>query len=139
VGDTLTIVFESRGGTKGSRDERNTEYVEGLETLLTRLADARLNIDDILVESRETTALSREKRQLVLSNPYPLSVDDAAALRREISAAQARVGRPKGARGSGNSTRRLRIFLAEASPTSRSQIAALLSGGVATTVPSSGK
>jgi len=38
VGEALTIVVESRGGTRGSPAERNTEYAEGLEQLLERLA-----------------------------------------------------------------------------------------------------
>jgi hypothetical protein len=111
VGDAWTIVFESRGGTRGTSAERNSDYAEGLEVLLHRLKAAGANISDVVVESRETEQLSLEARRLDLGDSYPLRVVDAVALRRKISAAQAKVGRAEGARGSGNRTKRLRLFI----------------------------
>jgi hypothetical protein len=95
-----------------SRDERNTDYADGLELLLEKLGAAGLPITEVLVESRETTALPREQRRLVLGeHPYPITVKDAGALRRAVSAAQTQIGRAPGAKGAGNRTRRLRVFL----------------------------
>ncbi len=112
VGDTVTVVVESRGGTRGSSAERNVDYSAGLEQILQRIGTAGLQILDVLVESRDTAGLPPERRRvLVEGQPFPLVVRDVAALRQKISAAQARVGRAEGARGGGNRTKRLRIFL----------------------------
>jgi len=77
-----------------------------------RLRAAGLPLADAVVESRDTARLSHEERRLVLPQPYPVRIDDVAALKRAIGAAQARVGRQPGAKGSGNRTRRLRLFVA---------------------------
>ena len=111
VGDAWTVIFESRGGTRGSAAERNTDYAEGLELVLRRLGSADVDIADIVVESRETERLPLEDRRLDLGEPYPVPIVDAAALRRSISASQARIGRGEGARGGGNRTKRIRLFL----------------------------
>jgi superfamily II DNA or RNA helicase/diadenosine tetraphosphate (Ap4A) HIT family hydrolase/SOS-response transcriptional repressor LexA len=111
VGTAWTVVFESRGGTRGTSAERNSDYAEGLELILRRLGLARVDVDDIIVESRETDRLPLADRRIELGKPYPLRIADAAALRRRISAAQAKIGRAEGARGSGNQTKRLRLFL----------------------------
>lgn len=127
VGDASTIVFESRGGTKGSASERNTEYAKGLELLLTRLQAAGCRIDDIVVESRDTAALAAADRRVVLKDAtYPLTIDDADVVRRKISAAQAQVGRARGSKCGGNQTRRLRIFVEGSSMTN---LEALLAHG----------
>lgn len=115
VGNQWTVVFESRGGTRGSAAERNSDYGEGLELLLQRLGDANIALDDVLIESRETAHLPAERRRLELGAPFPLVITDAPSLRRKISAAQAKVGRSPGARGSGNRTKRIRLFLDAAS------------------------
>jgi superfamily II DNA or RNA helicase/diadenosine tetraphosphate (Ap4A) HIT family hydrolase/SOS-response transcriptional repressor LexA len=130
VGDAYTVVLESRGGTRGSAAERNTEYAQGLELLLERLGAGGLRIADILAESRETASLPAGARRVALEDrPYPIAIDDAARLRKQISAAQARVGRPAGARGGGNQTRRLRIFLEPGAAVARTELARLLERG----------
>jgi hypothetical protein len=48
---------------------------------------------------------------LLPGEAYPLVIGDAAALCRNLSAGQARIGRAPGTRGSGNRTRRIRLFL----------------------------
>lgn len=111
VGDALTIVVESRGGTKGSSTERNGQYSEGLELILERLGATGARLADALVESRDTAALSPTERRLDLGTPYPVKIEDASALRKTLSGAQAKIGRQEGARGSGNRTKRLRLFL----------------------------
>ncbi len=112
VGDPLTVVFESRGGTRGSKAERNTEYGAGLRLILERLRDRGLRLADAVVESRDTMSLPLEERRLQLEGlPYPLAVDDVDAIRRALSSAQAEVGRQPGAKGAGNRTKRIRLFI----------------------------
>ncbi len=128
VGDGWTIVFESRGGTRGGSAERNSDYAEG-ELILRRLKRTAADIDDIVVESRETERLPPEARRLDIGALYPVPlVDvDVMELRRKISAAQARVGRAEGARGSGNRTKRIRLFIK--TPQSSPDLPKLLSAG----------
>jgi hypothetical protein len=42
---------------------------------------------------------------------YPVAIVDPAAIRKWLSAEQAKVGRAPGAKGAGNRTKRLRLFL----------------------------
>jgi superfamily II DNA or RNA helicase/diadenosine tetraphosphate (Ap4A) HIT family hydrolase/HKD family nuclease/SOS-response transcriptional repressor LexA len=112
IEDQLTIIYESRGGTKGSGRERNTQYAPGLEALLARLAAMDVQITDVVVESGKTFELPLDQRKLTIEGErYPLRIIDPVALRRKLGAAQAKVGRAEGAKGSGNSTRRIRLFL----------------------------
>jgi hypothetical protein len=112
VGDQLTIIYESRGGTKGSGSERNTQYAQGLEVLLGRLAAMEAQITDAVVESEKTRDLPLDQRRLAIEGErYPLRITDPVALRGKLSTAQTKVGRAEGAKGSGNSTRRIRLFL----------------------------
>jgi hypothetical protein len=130
VGDAVTVVFESRGGTRGTSAERNTDYGEGLRLIVERLGEAGLGLEDVLVESRDSSSLATEERRVTLAGrPYPITIDDAEQLRRQLSAAQARVGRAPGARGSGNSTRRLRLFLASPAPVRIEELARRLETG----------
>jgi superfamily II DNA or RNA helicase len=128
VGDALSVVFESRGGTRGSKEERNSEYAPGLLLLLERLRGRGLRIADAVVESRDTVAVPVEERRLALDGrAYPLVIDDADAVRRALSAAQAKVGRAPGARGPGNATKRLRLVL-DGAAIGATELARLLEG-----------
>jgi len=101
----LTVIFESRGGTKASPGQRNADYAPGLELLLARLAAMGAKLNDVLLDTRETRELSREVRRLQLgTRAYPMTIDDPRVVRKMISAAQ----RTRG----GNETRRLRLFVA---------------------------
>ncbi|MDQ3369163.1 MAG: DEAD/DEAH box helicase family protein [Myxococcota bacterium] len=132
IGDARTIVFESRGGTRGSATERNVDYARGLELLLVRLKDAGLRIADVLVESRDTDSIPAAERRVMLKDaPYPVAIVDAEALRKKISAGQASVGRAKGAKGGGNQNKRLRIFVEGAGHESVTDLGRLLEIGTA--------
>jgi superfamily II DNA or RNA helicase/diadenosine tetraphosphate (Ap4A) HIT family hydrolase len=112
VGDAVSIVYESRGGTRGSEAERNSDYAAGLEVLLERMKGAGLKIADLVVESRDTATLRLEERRIGGETAnYPVAIKDPASMRKWISTEQAKVGRAPGARGAGNRTRRLRIFV----------------------------
>lgn len=105
-----TLVIESRGGN------RNDDYNRGLEILLDRLARAHARIERIAVDTGGTRQLSLEQRTLAIAElPFPLELSpqiDATDLRRRIGRAAAAVGRSPGAKGSGNTTKRLRLWVA---------------------------
>ena len=103
-----TIVLEARGGTRGSSEARNTDYAEGLEFILERLARTGLTLADAAVDTRETAHLPLEARRLDLGS-YPVTISDPAELRRRLSTAQGKVGKAPGTRA-GNPTRRLRLW-----------------------------
>ncbi len=109
------IFFESRGGAHGSDEEQNTEYNRGLEVLLGQLKDEGVVIREILVDSKTLgEATDDEKRVMLAGYTYPFVIDDPARLRAAIAEGQRHVGRREGAKGAGNSTRRLRISLGAA-------------------------
>ncbi|MBM4362129.1 MAG: hypothetical protein FJ104_05575, partial [Deltaproteobacteria bacterium] len=95
--DVQTIVIEARGATIGSAEQRNSDYTEGLELVLRRLGRAGFQLADAFVDSRDTQSLPRADQRLAVGADYPITIADAAELRRLMGAAQARVGREEGA------------------------------------------
>ncbi len=131
----ISLIFEARGGARGSTSARNTEYAAGLEVVLDRLKAENAAIRDILVDSSAVRELPAEERRLVLrgNRVYPIALgaeNDIHELRLAISDAQARVGRPDDAGGGGNPTRRLRLSLGfrASEPPSIRQLASRLVG-----------
>jgi len=109
-GRSMTIRFDSRGTTAGTR-----AYRAGLVLLLTRLGDLGIEISDVVVDSLTVKDLSRADRRLRLSGrKYPLAVagQDVETIRKAMHTAAAKVGRPPGARGGGNGTKKLRFYVA---------------------------
>ena len=106
---SVTIVFMSRN--KG----RNDEYNRGLEIILERLASKGLSIARIAVESGDTKAMSLEERTLTIEDhAFPLTLSRAGnlkELRRRIGRAMAKLGRAPGAKGGGNSNKRIRLWI----------------------------
>jgi hypothetical protein len=103
-----TLVFHSRGAG------RNNEYTPGLRVVFERLAAANVKIVRIIVDSGDTRSLPLAARTLALPDvPYPVEVasHDVAKLVGVIGRAAAAIGRKPGAKGSGNSTKRLRLWL----------------------------
>lgn len=129
------LILESRGGSDdGPTKSRNSQYAEGMEILLGRLAGINAVLVDVLLDSRPVRTRSDEKRRLATPNfrlPLRLSdVVDLSELRLEFGRASAAFGRADGASG-GNSTKRLRIRL-RLPPTTDlplKDIAAFLAGG----------
>ena len=121
--ETEFVLVESRG------PDRNTNYAEGLDALLRGLADMDASIDDITIDSVETRHLPLDQRRATLrrqSYPFRLrSIEDLAALRRDITRAAAATGRSPNATGPGNPTKRLRLVFR--SPTTWSSSASRLS------------
>ena len=112
-----TLVFESRGGSRGADNERNSDYAPGLTTLLSRLGSIRLTITDAVVDSHTTQrmGLSHQERRLVdseLNYPIdPATFDDVDELRKRLCSSQRPIGRQPDAQGPGNNTKRIRMFL----------------------------
>ena len=105
----FAIIFQSRGGKKGSPSARNPDYFPALEELLRRFKEAQAVIATIYVDSERVRHLSIQER--VLEMDFPLRVHDLEnlnELRREICRKQQPVGRRPGTSG-GNSTKQIRL------------------------------
>jgi len=87
VDGAVTVVIESRGGTRGSGDEVNTEYTEGLRLVLERLHAASLSLADAALDTQTISALTHEERRLDLGAPWPIALDDAADVQQRRSRA----------------------------------------------------
>jgi hypothetical protein len=116
VGTTLAVIIESGGGTRDSKGARNRDYGAGL-----RIADA-------LVDSGQVAKLSNEERRLAMS--YPIAIEDATALRKELGRAMARTGPRESAKGAGDPEKRLRLVL-EGTELSAAALAGMLGGNEA--------
>ena len=114
VDGEMSVVVESRGGKKGSSNERNTHYKEGIELLLRRLAETNCHLLDAVLDTKKTNQLqlSRDERRLLdNSNPIDLAEADLNSLLNNLCSAQRTIGRPEDAKGPGNSTKRMRLYV----------------------------
>lgn len=136
----LTVIFESRSGTKNGPTARNAHYEIGLELVLKRLAQLNFLLLDAVVDSHQTRrmGLDREQRRLHLRNtqPYPIPLGnrtDTAALRLAICAAQRSVATRS--RKGGNNTKQIRLYVADpiGSVNRPSDLARLLESGMDST------
>ena len=106
------VIFHARG------PGLNTEYAEGLQILIERVRTLG-TIRGVEIASRPALMLPQRKRILLRGDFSDL---DADAARRLIMSEAAKWGRPDGAKGSGNSTKRIKISI-EWSPRGRVVIA----------------
>lgn len=113
VDGRVSVALEARGGTTGSDDARNTDYRAGLVLLLERLGRMGLRLADAEVDSARTRELPPEDRRIPMDG-YPLALDDADSVARALMRGQAVIGREPGARGGGNTNRRIRLVVAGA-------------------------
>jgi hypothetical protein len=111
------VIVHSRGGTKGAANERNSQYGDGLRTLLRRLQTARLNIDGAWVDSSVVQALPLSERMILQPGEDQLGPTEAFRL---VSTRMAKVGRSDGASG-GNPTKRILISFSPSTPISELQ------------------
>lgn len=116
AGDSLELVYESRGGRQGGPNPRNLDYMEGLRVLLGRLARIGALIQEIRVDTQRTVNLPIELRRITpLGYALPLvmaSVADVNDLRIAISHAARVVGQTEDQRGRpGGSSRRTVLVL----------------------------
>lgn len=112
--DEVSVVIESRGGSIGAPNERNAQYNLGVDLILARLGERRCILNDAVVDTRATEklGLSRTERRL-LSGEFPIDLADyrPANLRSALCAAQRPIGRAPDAKGSGNNTKRMRLYV----------------------------
>jgi hypothetical protein len=101
------IVFHSRSGRKGGGGT-NEKYGEGLLLLLERAVAAGVSVADAFVDSETAQDLSEDERRIVDRDNIPT---DPKELRGVFSRKMKGIGRGPGAKGSGNSTKRIRIRL----------------------------
>jgi hypothetical protein len=110
LGQRAAVIYRSRGGAKGSEDERNSDYTPGLDTLLERAKSLKLVLADALLDTVKSKQLSLQERRLNLEGaqlPLPLeAITDTATVRRWIAKAQREHG--------GNETRQLRLVFESA-------------------------
>jgi hypothetical protein len=135
----IIVILESRGGTKGTAQARNTEYARGLFLLLVRIGQIEGILEDALVDSTEARRLAVDKRRLDIDGfAYPVALDtmhDVNALRRAIMRAAPKVGRdPKQSKGAGNPSKRLR-FVVTIPDDQRSRVNDVLTGRAPDEVP----
>jgi hypothetical protein len=109
------ITFECRGGTKGTSNARNLEYMDGLDAVLRRLASLQAVLVDAFLDTKTTTrlGLSLEDRRLIMpAFAFPVVLShglDLVRLRNELCAAQRPIGRTADAKGAGNNTKRFSV------------------------------
>jgi hypothetical protein len=105
--ETEFLIVECRG------PNRNKDYLIGLESLLSGLADADAILTDAIVDSTQSRGMSRKQCRLKLNNrSYPIRLRtelDILALRRELTAAASQTARNSESSGGGNPTKRLRL------------------------------
>ena len=108
----VDYIFESRGGTKGSPNERNPDYFEALELVLKDAKSKSWHIQDIVVASKKLEDLPlSQKRVKPEKYAYPINLDsgvDIISLRKAISLSVTKVGQKSGSTG-GNPTKRIRV------------------------------
>ena len=116
-----TIIFHSRGGTKGSANALNTDYSKALKVIVERISTSELSIADAWVDSTRTQHLPVDDRRILSAKELSL---DADAMCAAMSSRMKAVGREPDAKPSGgNSTKRIRIQLSETlSPSKLNQI-----------------
>jgi hypothetical protein len=118
-GQELSVIFESRGGRIGSAGAKNTEYSAGLDLVICRLCKMAARLTDVVLDTKTTQAAgsSRAARRLALKSwKYPIELrnleqKDVSRLRLEISRSQGETGRTPTAKGYGNGTKRIRLYV----------------------------
>ena len=112
----LTVIYESRGGTRGTPKARNVDYGRGLVLILARLQASGARITNAVLD---TKAVIRPLKIEGLS--YPITIDDPDDLQQRLGTAQRNTGRAPNAKGSGNSTKRIRLFVTFGGPSPTGQ------------------
>jgi hypothetical protein len=112
VNDQLTLVLESRSGSKSGGMARNPDYLIALELILERLSLGCAVIERIDVVSRHALKLAPQERVLPMRFPIELHPSgDMNALRLNITETQRQTARTEAAKDAagGNNTKRIRI------------------------------
>lgn len=132
-GDRVLITLESRGGTIGSKNERNRGYSAGLKLVLERLGSTgcRLEEASLAAKSSSLAGLERDVEPQGFTLPVTLSpFIDEAELATALQRALGNVG-SKRKLGSGNTTRRLQLVVTTPTPITMTALITTLAGGPA--------
>lgn len=107
-----TIAIESAGG-----GGRNTDYVAGVDLVLTRLRELGVVIVDCLVESTKVRNLPIPDRRINCPEfPFPISlteIDDVSAIRKAFLREMVKVGRDRGAKKGGNPRKAMALVVSD--------------------------
>lgn len=128
--DPASILWRSRGGGSGaSPSQGSVTYKIDLGLLLQRAAKEGLQLKRVAVDTRTTRSLSLAQRTIKLDpSEVPggamgargvirlsaLGPGGADALRARLGTRAAKIGRPPGAKGGGNTTKSLRLYFTRA-------------------------
>lgn len=84
------LVLESRGGTKGEKNERNTDYIPAFDILLQRLLSANIRVIRVFVCSSALSDWTMDQRELEVDAKRPISMleSEPGELRKKICKAQ---------------------------------------------------
>jgi hypothetical protein len=108
------IALLSRGGARSKPNVRNPDYLPALRAILSRLKAAAPEIAGVWLDSSEARRWPEDERLLVAPQELDQAVDQLVRLIGQRGAAK---GRPEGARGPGNSTKRIRVSVPGATTT----------------------
>lgn len=124
-----SITLHSRGGKKGTVNERNPEYKRGLATLVERLQVSESVIHDVLLDSAKASTLPVSERRLVSGVPLRLGFDISSSdFIKSLTAKMIKTASK--AKSGGNPTKQIRIIFSAASLLSReSVISEIIRGG----------
>lgn len=100
------IIVHSRGGAFGKANLRNPEYRKAVRLIFERLKAAELKLDGVWLHSNVALTWPSADRLLLTSDEFSLPTDELVTLVGQRGAAK---GRPEGASGHGNSTKKIRL------------------------------
>lgn len=133
--DRSFVILHASGGASRGRPAQNPDYIEALETVLTRLKDARASIGGVWVDSTAVAHLTAEQREVRPGGrEFPIdldAVDDISEFRLQIRRGVSRVGaRSADTVGTGNKRIRILVLAVDSRP---DRLKALLDGSEAVT------
>lgn len=119
--DGFAIVLQSRGGTKGTKHAKNTDYSKALRLLLSRFQKNKDLFVNGFVDSNQVQKIPETDRQVLDRTDFSRSLDEIFTL---MSRRMQAVGKPRSTeRHTGNANKRIRFTFSNASLTDLVQIA----------------
>ena len=109
--DGFAVIVESRSGSDGSPPKRNSQYKEGLELLLARLASLDAQLASAFLDGKPHWDQPLAEKELVLEHTYPVALAKVPSIpdfRGDVMRAQVHTGQQPGAKG-GNNTKRIQL------------------------------
>lgn len=104
------IIIHSRGGAFGKSNLRNPDHRQAVRRILERLKVSEWGITGVWLDSSVARAWPIADRTVLLAEEFNQDLDTLVTLIGQRGAAK---GRPQGSAGNGNSTKRIKIGVAE--------------------------